>query len=71
MIECKGKNPSDLPNLVRVKDAAAYMKVTPKAIHDWIADGRLTRYSMGPRHVLIDLDEATARMRNYGHLPTR
>jgi excisionase family DNA binding protein len=49
-----------------IKDAAEYVDVAQKTIHQLINDGYLTAYRLGPKLVRIDLDELDrAAMRPY------
>jgi excisionase family DNA binding protein len=41
-------------------EAADHIKVTPKAIRDWIKQRRLTGYRFGPGTVRVDLNELEA-----------
>lgn len=70
LTDYKGKNPSERLELATVSEAADYMSVTPKTIHTYFREGRLTRYSMGPRMVRVDINEVNDRLRNYGGLTT-
>ena len=45
-----------------VKDTAAHLGVTTRAIRLMVADGRLTQYNLGPRLVRFDLTEVDAAM---------
>ena len=57
--------------LVRVCDAGDYVPVSTKTIRRRIADGTLVGYRLGPRSLMIDLDELEAALRPIptgGHL---
>jgi len=45
-----------------VAEAAEYVGVHPITIRAMFADGRLTRYQMGPRVLRVDLNEIDAVM---------
>ncbi|WP_141013155.1 helix-turn-helix domain-containing protein [Nocardioides sambongensis] len=40
--------------------AAEYFDVTPRTVRQWIADGRLTGYRVGAKHVRVDMNEVEA-----------
>jgi len=50
----------------KVAEAATYLQVTTRTIHQMIADGRLTAYRSGPRIVRLDLNEIDAAMQPFG-----
>jgi hypothetical protein len=45
------------PRWASIKDTAAYIGVTTRAIRLMVADGRLTQYALSPRIVRLNLDE--------------
>ncbi|WP_375432114.1 excisionase family DNA-binding protein [uncultured Friedmanniella sp.] len=44
-------------NLGTVYDAADRVKVSPRTVRKWLADGDLTTYRHGARLIRVDLDE--------------
>lgn len=50
----------------KISQAAEYLGVTTRTVHEMIADGRLTGYRNGPRLVRVDLNELDARMQPFG-----
>ena len=48
--------------LVSQAQAAEYLGVTDRTIHNYIARGELTGYRMGPRLVRVDLNELDAML---------
>ena len=44
------------PRLVRIQEAADYLGVSKKAIHDYIKDGKLKRIKFGHRSARITAD---------------
>lgn len=49
---------------VSIAQAAEYLGVHWNTIRRWIAAGRLTGYSAGPRLIRVDLDELDALVEN-------
>jgi excisionase family DNA binding protein len=47
---------------VNIQQAADYIGVNPATIRAMHADGRLTRYQLGPRIIRVDLNEIDALM---------
>jgi excisionase family DNA binding protein len=45
-----------------IADTAAYMDVTGRTVREMFADGRLTKYTLGPRIVRADLNQVDAMM---------
>lgn len=45
-----------------IEEAAGYLRVNPATIRQMHADGRLTRYQLGPRIIRVDLNEIDAQM---------
>jgi excisionase family DNA binding protein len=50
----------------KIAEAAEYLDVTTRTVHQMIADGRLTGYRSGPRLVRVDLNEIDAAMQPFG-----
>lgn len=44
------------PRLVKIKEAASYLGVTPKTINDYVNSGRLIRIKFGRRSARITAD---------------
>lgn len=45
-----------------IAEAAEYISCNPATIRVMLADGRLTKYSLGPRVLRVDLNEIDAIM---------
>lgn len=43
--------------LVSQRQAAAHFQVTDRTIRNWIGAGRINGYRLGPRRIVVDLDE--------------
>lgn len=46
----------------KISEAAEYLHVHEITVRAMLADGRLTRYQLGPRVVRVDLNEIDAAM---------
>ncbi|WP_085190670.1 helix-turn-helix domain-containing protein [Mycobacterium sp. IEC1808] len=55
-----------LPAYLSINDAAEYLGVTTRTIHQMVADGRLTAYRLGARVVRLRRDEIDAAMQPFG-----
>jgi excisionase family DNA binding protein len=55
-----------LPAYMSISDAAEYLGVTTRTVHQMIADGRLTAYRLGARVVRLRRDEIDAAMVPFG-----
>jgi excisionase family DNA binding protein len=51
---------STSPARITTAEAATRLGVTTKTIHRWLAQGRLTRYELGPRLVRLSSTEVDA-----------
>lgn len=49
-----------------VREAAGYIGVTTRTIHQMITDGRITAYRNGKRLVRVDLNEIDQSMQPFG-----
>jgi excisionase family DNA binding protein len=51
------------PRRVPLAEAAAYGPVKTRTLRDWIAKGLLPGYRIGPRLILVDLNDLDRLMR--------
>lgn len=49
--------PAPQKRLRSLNAAAEYLAVTPRTVRVYIADGRLTGYRVGTKHVRVDMNE--------------
>ena len=43
--------------LATLAEAAEYLGLSVRTVRRWVADGRITGYRIGPRHIRVDLNE--------------
>ena len=51
-----------MTNLATLSEAAAILRCDVKTVRRRIADGTITGYRMGPRHLRVNLDEVHERL---------
>jgi predicted site-specific integrase-resolvase len=51
-----------VPCLRSVRQAADFYGINPQTIRDWIRAGLISSYRVGPKLIMVDLDEIRARV---------
>jgi hypothetical protein len=51
-----------VPCLRPVRKAADFYGINPSTIRDWIRAGLISSYRVGPKLIMVDLDEIRARV---------
>jgi len=49
-----------------VEETASHMCVCTKTIYTWIKNGTLKAHQMGPRRLMVSIDDISAAYRPYG-----